>query len=195
MPAVSSACSMSLAVASASSDSQPVARRPIMARNPTTNSGTIGALPAASAPGCVLAAAPQPDTGDERRQQDDPGELDQRRRRQRRLGVGRRRGRDLADVVHAGAGPGAELLDAEPEGVADRREHGDREAAAQRDQPDGVGDLLLVGVGQRLHRRDGRRAADRVPGGHEQPEARVARPSTGPAAARRRTSSRRRRRR
>ena len=39
-----SACSTSLAVAKASADSQPVARSPIMARNPTTKSGTIGAL-------------------------------------------------------------------------------------------------------------------------------------------------------
>ena len=141
-----------------------------MARNPTTNSGTIGARspPSSTAARWRRRQSPTPATIGASRI--DPGQLDEQRRGQRRLGVGRRRRRDLADVVDAGAGPGPEPRGGEVEGVADRREHGDREAAAQRDEADGVGDLLLVGVGQRLHRRHRRGAADRVPGGDQQPE-------------------------
>ena len=55
---------MSLAVAKASSDSQPVARRAIMPRKPSTNSGTIGAFlpPPPTAACCRRRHTPTPAT-------------------------------------------------------------------------------------------------------------------------------------
>ena len=113
-------------------------------------------------------AAMQGDAGHQGGQQHHPGELDDDGRLHAFGSAGRRRSDHLADVVDAGADPVAIGDAVEPDEVADGREDGDRQAAAQGDEGDREGHLLLLGVGDILDRGDGRRPTDREPRGDEQ---------------------------
>jgi hypothetical protein len=68
--------------------------------------------------------------------------------------------------VHARARPQA--LGIEAERSAQEGEHHDREAAAERDEPDCSGHLLVVGVHDVAKRGDRRGTADRKAGRGEQ---------------------------
>ena len=72
--------------------------------------------------------------------------------------------------MHARSDPGAELLVVEPEQVLQRRQDDDRERAAERDERDREGDLVLVCLDHPVCRGDRRDAADREPGRDEQRE-------------------------
>ena len=145
----------------------PVLRRATQARNPSTNSGTIGGrLPAVSWPAIRLRDA---DGRDDGRQQQHPGQLDDDGDRHDGGPPGAGGRDDLTDLVDAGPGPDAELQVAEPQRApASSGSSTMASGAEEGDHRDPDRDVLLVGPGGVLHRGDGRGPADGEPGADQQ---------------------------
>ena len=108
------------------------------------------------------------DDGDHGGEHDDAGELDDDGDGEHGGAGGAGRGDHLADLVDAGARPGAELQVGEPERALEQGQQHQRDGPEEGDHGDRDGDVLLVGSGGVFHAGDGRGPADGGAGADEQ---------------------------